>query len=87
MIKQDGMVVVGADDFGEKWMNKIDLDKKMIGIMKVGMFYPILMHKIYYLQNKMIIKMFNFDLIKDSIAINKDIMTRLMSKCAIHHIT
>jgi len=58
----------------------------MIGIMKVGKFYPILMHKIYDLQNKIIIKMFNFDLIKNSFAISRDIMTHLMSKCAIHHI-
>ena len=28
--------------------------------------------------------MFNFDLIKDTIAISKDIMTYLMAKCAIH---
>jgi len=68
-------------------MNKTDLKKKkMIGIMKLEKFYPILMHKIYGLQNKIIIKMYNFDLIKDSIAISKDIMTHLMSKCAIHHI-
>jgi len=31
--------------------------------------------------------MFNFDLIRDIIVINKDIMTQLMSKYAIHHIT
>jgi len=28
--------------------------------------------------------MFNFDLIRDKIAISKDIMTHLMSKCAMH---
>jgi len=67
-------------------MNKIDLEKKMIGIVKNGKFYPILMYKIYDLQNKIIIKMFNFDLIRDSIAISKDIMIHLMSKCTIHHI-
>jgi len=54
--------------------------------MKVEKFYQILMHKIYDLQNKIIIKKFNFDLIMDSIAINKDIMTLLMNKCAIHRI-
>jgi len=43
------------------------------------------MHKLYDLQNKIIIKMFNFDLFGDSIAISKDIMTHRMSKCAIHH--
>ena len=58
----------------------------MIGIMNVGKFYQILMHKIYDLQNKIIIKKFDFDLIMDSIAINKDIMTLLMNKCAIHRI-
>jgi len=72
--------------FGEKGMNKIDLKKMMIGIMEVGKFYPILMHKIYDLQNKIIIKMFNFHLMRDSIAISKDIMTYLISKCAIHQI-
>jgi len=30
--------------------------------------------------------MFNFDLIRDTIAINKDIMTHLIEKCAMHHI-
>jgi len=30
--------------------------------------------------------MFNFDLIRDTIAISKDIMSHLMGKCAIHHI-
>jgi len=30
--------------------------------------------------------MFNFNLIRDAIAINKDIMTHLIGKCAIHHI-
>jgi hypothetical protein len=73
-------------NFGEKGMNKIDQEKNMIGIMKVGKFCPILMHKIYDLQNKIIIKMFNFDLTRDSIAISKDIMIHLMSKCAIYHI-
>jgi len=73
-------------NFGEKWMNKIDLEKKMIGIMKVGKFYLILMHKIYDLQNKIIIKMFNFDLIKDSIAISEDTITHFMGKCTMHHI-
>ena len=34
--------------------------------MKGRKFYPILIHKIYDLQNKIIIKMFNFDLIRDS---------------------
>jgi len=33
--------------------------------MKVGTFYPVLMQKIYDLQNKIIIKMFNFDLVND----------------------
>jgi len=68
-------------------MNKIDL-MKMIGIMKVKKFYQflVLMQKIYDLQNKIMIKMFNFDLIRDSIAISKDIMIHLMDKCAMHHI-
>ena len=68
-------------------MNKIDL-MKMIVIMKVKTFYQflVLMQKIYDLQNKTMIKMFNFDLIRDSIAISKDIMTHLMDKCAMHHI-
>jgi len=30
--------------------------------------------------------MFNFDLIGDTIAISKYIMTHFMDKCAIHHI-
>jgi len=30
--------------------------------------------------------MFNFDLIRDTITISKDIMTRLMGKYLIHHI-
>jgi len=30
--------------------------------------------------------MFNFDLIRDTIAKGKDIMTHLIEKCAIHHI-
>jgi len=30
--------------------------------------------------------MFNFDLIRDTVAISKDIMTHLMGKCAIHYI-
>ena len=30
--------------------------------------------------------MFNFDLIRDTIVVSKDIMTHLMGKCAIHHI-
>jgi len=65
--------------FGEKGMNKIDLKKKMIRIMKVEKFYPILMHKIYDLQNKIIIKIFNFDLMIDSITI-KNITTILYNK-------
>jgi len=44
------------------------------------------MHKLYDLQNIIIIIMFNFDLIRDSIAISKDIRTHIMCKCAIHHI-
>jgi len=30
--------------------------------------------------------MFNFDLMRDTIAISKDIMTHVMGKCPIHHI-
>jgi len=87
LIKQDSMVGVGADEFwrGRDEQNWFE-EKKMIGIMKVRKFYPTLMHTIYDLQNKIIIKMFNFDLLKDSIVLSKDIITHLMSKCVIHHI-
>ena len=69
---------------GVKEMNKFDLMKKMKGMNKFNLvFYLISMHKLYDLRNKLIIKMFNFDLIRGSIGISKDIMTYFIGKCAI----
>jgi len=69
---------------GVKEMNKFDLMKKMKGMNKFNLvFYLISMHKLYDLRNKLIIKMFNFDLIRGSIAISKDIMTHFIDKCAV----
>jgi hypothetical protein len=60
----------------------------MKGIRKEHILFQ--MHKLYDLQNKiiiiLIIKMFNLDLNRDSIPISKDIMKHLIGKCAIHHI-